>query len=95
MGVGRGVEDNAVKDAVGGLDLVHQGALVVALAHRGRDAQAGGGVLDHQNQVGVALAAVDGGLPEPQKVEVWPVENEKIHGIAPFMGVEVRFRRGL
>ena len=75
VGVGGGVDDDAVKGPQGLLDLVHNGPLVVGLEDLHPNALLGAGVLHQGHQGGVVLLAVEVGLPDPQEVQVGPVNH--------------------
>lgn len=75
VGVGGGVDDDAVCGAVAGLNLVDEVAFVVALVDLYIDAARFGVVVDEGAEVGVGGAAVDIRLADAEHVEVWPVND--------------------
>ena len=75
VGVGGGVDDDAVCGAVAGLNLVDEVAFVVALVDLYVDATCFGVVIDEGAEVGVGGAAVDIRLADAEHVEVWPVND--------------------
>ena len=80
VGVGGGIEDDAVVDAPGGLDLVNQVSFVVGLVNRGLQAQGLGRALNEIQKVLVGGGAVNFRLPQAQQIEVGAVEDQKLHG---------------
>ena len=85
MSVGGGVDDDAVIDAVGRLDGVHDGALVVGLGKVHLDALGIAGGADEGQQGLIILAAVDGRLPQAQQIQIGPVDDQKLHSSASLM----------
>ena len=79
VGVRAGVDDDGVVHAVGGVDLVDDGPLVIGLIAAGGGAVLLRVPLDEGAQVGVAGLAVDARLPLAQQVQVGAVDDEKVH----------------
>ena len=77
VGVGGGIEDDAVVDSPGGLDLVYQVSLVVGLVNSSLQAQGLGRALDEGQKVVVGGGAVNLRLPQAQQIEIGTVENQK------------------
>ena len=82
VSVGGGVDDDAVIDAVGRLDGVHNGPLVVGLDETDLDIASGA---DEGQQGLIILAAVDGRLPQAQQIQIGPVDDQKLHSSASLM----------
>ena len=80
VSVSSGVDDDGVVNAVGSVDLVDDGPLVVGLETAGRGAAGGSVVPDQGTQSIIALAAVDPRLPLAQQVQVGTVDDEEVHG---------------
>ena len=85
VSVGGGVDDDAVIDAVGRLDGVHDGTLVVGLDEAHLDALGIAGGADEGQQGLIILAAVDGRLPQTQQIQIGPVDDQKLHSSASLM----------
>ena len=85
MGIGSGIDDNAVIDAVGRLNGVHNGPLVVGLEEVHLDALGVAGGVDKGQQGLVILTAVDGRLPQPQQIQIGAVDDQKLHSSASLM----------
>ena len=81
VGVSAGVDDDGVVYAVGGVNFVDNGPLVVGLEAAGRGAVGGGVVLDEGAQGLIGLIAVDARLPLAQQVQVGAVDDEKLNGL--------------
>ena len=79
VGVGGGVDDDAVHFAAGALDGVHQDPLVVGLEDLAFDPQLSAEVPDILLQGGVGLPAVDIRLPDAQHIQVGAVEKQQLH----------------
>ena len=75
VSVGAGIDDDAVGIAIGLLDAVDQGALVVALEKIDRNAPCLGVRGDFLQEVAVGLAAVDPRLADPKHIQVRPVKH--------------------
>ena len=75
VGIGGGVDDDAVLLPISLLDLVHNGPLVVGLEDLHVDALLGAGVLHQLHQGGVVGLAVEVGLPNAQHVQVGAVNH--------------------
>ena len=85
VSVGGGVDDDAVIDAVGRLNGVHNGPLVVGLDETDLDALGIAGGADEGQQGLIILAAVDGRLPQTQQIQIGPVDDQKLHSSASLM----------
>ena len=85
MGIGSRIDDDAVIDAVGRLDGVHNGPLVVGLDKAHLDALGVAGGADKGQQGLVILTAVDGRLPQAQQIQIGPVDDQKLHSSASLM----------
>ena len=83
--VGAGVHHDAVVDAIGPLDRVHEVALVVGLV--GVDpleAKLPPRPLHEGQERLVVLRPIDGRLPQAEQVDVWSVDDERLHRV-PFV----------
>ena len=83
MGVGGGVDDDAVKLLVGGLDGVHNGAFVVGLETLHLHAVFLAHLVDEAEQALVGLGAVDVFFPDAQHVDVGAVNDQQLHKMPP------------
>ena len=79
MRVSRGVDDDAVRRAVGRLDRIDDRALVVGLEQLDLHARFARRCADEILQRGKVPAAVDGGLTQTEQVQVRSVDDEKFH----------------
>ena len=78
MGVGGGVDDDAVDGAHGLLYAIHDGALVVGLvALARREAGVLGHLVAERQQRRIVLVPVEVGLPHAQQVDVRPVDHKQ------------------
>ena len=77
--IGSGVDDDAVGRAVGRLNGIDDRALVVGLEQLDLHACLGSGCADEILQRGKAPAAVNGRLAQAEQVQVWAVDDEKLH----------------
>ena len=73
MGISGGVDNDAVVDPVGGLDGVHQSPFVVGLEL--------GDLSPHFPPR--LLLSIDPRLPDPQHIEIGPVQNQNFHDVPP------------
>jgi hypothetical protein len=78
VGIGPGVDDDAVIHPVGGLYLVNERPFVVALADVHPDVPGGGIGHKLHAQVVVAAGAVDARLPLSQQVQVGAVDDQEL-----------------
>ena len=85
MGIGGGVDNDAVIYAVGRLNSVYNSALMVGLEEVHADSLGVAGGADEREQGFVILTAVNGRLPQPQKVQVRAVDDQKFHDSASLM----------
>ena len=83
VGVGAGVDDDAVVEAQGALDGVHQAALVVGLVELGLYADGGAAFLYKVDHALIVHGAVDARLPHTQHVQVRSVQNQEFHKKPP------------
>ena len=81
VGIGGGVDDDAVHLPVGPLDLVHNGPLVVGLEQLHLSAALVCRLADKGLQGSKVLLAIDIGLPNAQHVQVWAVNHQQLHSI--------------
>ena len=77
VGVGAGIEDDAVLGTAGGVDRIDQRAFVVALREIKRHAERFGMGAAHRLDVGDGGAAIDLGLAQAEQVEVGAIEDEQ------------------
>ena len=79
VGIGGGIDDNAVCPAAGLLNLIHNGAFVVGLEQLAVNAVFRAGAADQLLQGRIALRAVNGRLTKAQHIDVGAVDNQKFH----------------
>ena len=85
VGIRPGVQHDGVVHAVGGVDGVENGPLVVGLDETDLDALGIAGGADEGQQGLIILAAVDGRLPQPQQIQIGAVDDQKLHSSASLM----------
>ena len=83
VGVGGGVDDDAVRLAQRALDDVHQHALMVGLKALHFDAFPGADLPDKRFQIGKGLPTINIRLPNAQQVQVWTVQDKQFHIFPP------------
>ena len=76
MGVGGGINDDAVHFAVSLLDLLHNGPLIVGLEQLHLHPKFRRGGADEVLQRGKILPAIDVGLPDPQQIQIGSVDHK-------------------
>ena len=87
MGIGGGVDHNAVKAAVGFLDFIHQGSFVVGLKLLHRDPQGLSGLLQNGQELLKGLLAVDIRLPDTQHIDIGAVQYQNFHAISSWVRI--------
>ena len=85
MGVGGGIDDDAVIQTVGPLDLVHDGPLMIGLEEVRLDVLLFADFPDKIQKSFIGLASVDVFFPDPQHIQIGTVDDQKFHGFSsPF-----------
>ena len=79
MGIGGGVDDDAVHLAVCPLDFVHNVPLVVGLVLLHFQTLGAGGFIQQAQKVGESVFTVDTRLPDAQHVQVGAVDDQNFH----------------
>ena len=75
MGVGGRVDDNAVINAQGLLNFIHQAALVVGLVLVDCDMFCFGGFIQQRQQIGEGIAAVNARFPDAQHIDIGSIDD--------------------
>ena len=79
VGIRPGVQHDGVVHAVGGVDGVENGPLVVGLEALRRGGVGGGELLQPPAQALIAVLPVDARLPLPQQIQVGAVDDQELH----------------
>ena len=82
VGVGCGIDDNAVYLPVSPLDFIHQISLVVGLVLLNLNAQLPGGVFQQVEKVYEGAFSIDSRFPNPQHIEIRAVDNQNFHFVS-------------
>ena len=81
VGIGGGVDDDAVEYPVSSLDRVHDGPLVVGLETLDLHPGLLRACLQEVQQGGIVLLPVDLRFPQAQQIQIGPVDDEQLHPI--------------
>ena len=79
MGIGGGVDDDAVHLAVSPLDFIHKVTLVIGLVLFHLQALGAGGFIQQPQKIGEGVFTVDTRLPDAQHVQVGAVDDQNFH----------------
>ena len=80
MGIGTGIDDDAVLFSISLLDGIHQVSLMVGLVQGDFDSQLFRVLPDHPAEVRIGGGAVDPGFTDTQHIQVRTVDDKDIHG---------------
>ena len=79
MGIGGGVDDDAVHLAVSPLDFVHKVTFVVGLVLLHFQTLGAGGFVQQPQKIGEGIFAVDARLPDAKHIQVGAVDDQNFH----------------
>ena len=83
MGIGGGVDDDAVHLAVCPLDFVHKVTLVIGLVLFHLQALGAGSFIQQAQKVGEGVFTVDTRLPDAKHIQVGAVDDQNFHFVFP------------
>ena len=92
MGIGAGIDDDAVLLSVGLLNGVHQVSLMVGLVQGDADAQFFGIGPDQITQIRIGCFAVDLRFADAEHVQVRPVDDKDVHCVTCFQWCRLLLR---
>src|SRR5699024_7999255 len=76
--IGPGIDHDTILISIGGLNGVHQVALVVGLIEGYRNTQPVCFLLNQSTEVSVGGAAIDGGLSDAHQIEIGTVNHQNV-----------------
>ena len=79
MGIGGGVDHNAVNLAIAFLNFVYNGTLVVGLELFYVQIFLLGGLLDQRQEILKGIFSIDSGLSNAQHIDIRAVDNKDLH----------------
>ena len=79
MGVGGGIDDDAVIHTISGLNCIHNCTFVVGLEMVDLNTGIDCGLRNQRQQVSIAVFAVNARLPDAQHIDIGSVDHQKLH----------------